>query len=125
MLPSLEIGAQAAYWRSQQISAPDVFIPSLSLPAFVPLSRTRRTELGLTGRAGLLSMNLTEFDKRWHGTAFTFAGDVRTYVTEHWALQVSLEVTRGRASTQRVEYTSKQDPTYTSLGLWFRVLLLP
>ena len=129
LLPWFELGAQAMYDRSLQTSAPDVFAPAFSLRLCAPVSANRATELGLTGRAGLLYLTLTDFDMRWSGSAFAIAGDVRHQLSKHWAEQFSLELTRGgarrtpRNATEDV--TSQSAPTYTALGFWFRVLLVP
>jgi len=129
LLPWLELGAQAMYDRSLQTTAPDVFAPALSLRLSVDVSSNRATELGLTTRAGLLYMNLTDFDMRWSGSAFALAADVRHRLSEHWAEQFSVELTRGGAHrtprNAKEDFTSQSDPTYTALGLWFRALFVP
>jgi len=129
LFPWFELGAQAMYGRSLQITAPDVFAPALSLRLSMDVSSNRATELGLTTRAGLLYMNLTEFDMRWSGSAFALAADVRHRLSEHWAGQFSVELTRGGAHrtprSAKEDFTSRSDPTYTALGFWFRALFLP
>ena len=129
VLPWLELGANAVYDHSLQSSAPDVFLPALSLRGFVPVSANRATELGLTARTGLMVMGFSDYDLYWHGAAFTAAADVRHRFSAHWAGQISLELTRAGAHrtprNAQEDYTSQSDTVYTALGLWFRVLLVP
>jgi hypothetical protein len=128
-LPWLELGAQGMYDRSLQTTAPDVFAPALSLRLSADVSSNRATELGLTTRAGLLYMNLTDVDMHWSGSAVALAADVRHRLSEHWAEQFSVEVTLGGAHrtprSAEEDNFSQSNPSYTSLGFWFRALFLP
>jgi hypothetical protein len=125
-MPWLELGAQAAYWSAEQRAA-DVFIPALSLRFFASVAHSRRTELGLTGRAGLLNeyVSASGYEKTWHGSAFTAAGDVRTWLSSTAALQVSIELTRGSAYSHRDDGYSALNTSYASLGLRVGLVIAP